>query len=391
MSNIYGYTYRDLNTLAKYATGASINTGALELTSGVGGFLVFDGAMKGGSWLLKNKNNFKNDGFWKTVGSSVKAQGAFEKSMKGSNLLETAKNHYNHQTIKELGAKYQEFQKLPSAEVSKMSAAAKAKYMNKLAKSGYYEEVRSLLNEAKNLKGSAYTNKMKQVYEAAAKADLAVHNAKLAGEMAPVTRVGKLTRGAKNLTGITKLSGKAKALAVSSSKFRSVAKFAKGNAAFAAFSLLAETPELIQTYGELGAKKGNKQLAKTLGNVAAETVAFTVGMKAGAAMGAAIGTCIPVPVVGTVLGAVIGAAVGFTASWAAGRLTRSMWGESELQEDKTYKANVLALKAKFEPETEQQLLVATNERLAQEQEAPSEDTLAARQSFDKVIKKYEQA
>ena len=389
MSNIYGYTYNDMNTLAKYATGASINVGALELTSGVGGFLVFDGLMKGGSWLYKNKTNFKTDGFKKTVANSIKEQKAFEQSMKGKNLFETTKNFANHNTLTELAGKYQEFQKLQSAEVSKMSAKAQAKYMNKLTKSGYYNDVRRLISEAKNLKGSAYTSKMKEVYEAISKADLAVHNAKLAGEMAPVSKLGKFMQKGKNLTGITKLSGSAKSLAATSKTFRTVGRFAKGNALFAGISLLAETPEIIQTYGELGAKKGNKQLAKTIGNVAAETIAFTVGMKAGAAMGAAIGTCIPIPVVGTVVGAVLGAAVGFAASWLAGRATRKIWGESELQEDKTYKANVI--EAKFKPKTEQQLLAVAQQRLEQEKDMPTEDTMAAKASFDRVITKYQQA
>ena len=86
-------------------------------------------------------------------------------------------------------------------------------------------------------------------------------------------------------------------------------------------------------------------------------------MKAGAAAGAAIGTCIPIPGVGTAVGAVVGAAVGLVGSWLAGKASRAVVGESELQKNNDYNAKVIALKAKFDKNFEQELIAATKQKL----------------------------
>lgn len=385
MSNI-GYTSNDLLNIAKYTTGAAINHNDLDIGSGVAGYLVFDGAIKGGKWLIDNKKNFKDQGFWSTLQKSIKATDDLQKSLKGSNIVETTKNFYKNNTLKELGLKYKEFKKLPAEEVTKLSETARLKYLQNVAKSKYYNEVRTLLKDAEKLSGAAYKAKMKQVYEAIAKADLNVHNAKLTGELAPLTRRGKAVKTIKDITGINKAGTAAKELAVSSNTFRTVSKAVKGNALFAGISLIAEAPEIAETYSKLGTSAGNKQVARSVVNIAAETAGFAVGMKAGAAMGAAIGTCIPIPGVGTAVGAVIGAAVGFVGSWLAGKASRAVVGESELKNHNEYDAKVIALKAKFDKNFEQKLLSAAGEKLSQDQN--NEQNTEVIQSYNKVIQSY---
>lgn len=361
-----GYTSNDLLNLAKYATGAGINHYDLNLGAGVAGYVVFDGAVKGGKWLLDNKSNFKEQGFLKTLQKSVKAADDLQQSLKGNNIIQTAKNFYNNNTLKELTQKYKAFKRLPEAEVAKLTGNAKLKYLQNLTKSKYYDDVRKLISEAGKLSGDAYKSKLNQIYEAIAKADLKVQTAKVSGELAPLTKSGRLWNSVKKVSGITKLSTKAKQLSASSSTFRTVSKAVKGNALFAGISLLAETPEICATYSQLGSKAGTKQLARSVVNVAAETAGFAIGMKAGAAAGAAIGTCIPIPGVGTAVGAVIGAAVGLLGSWLAGKASRAVVGESELQQHNDYNAKVIALKAKFDKNFKKELLEATEQKLSQD-------------------------
>ena len=362
MTNI-GYNSNDLLNLAKYATGAGINHYNLDLGAGVAGYLVFDGGIRGTKWLLDNKKNFKDKGFWNTLQKSIKATDELQKSLKGDNIVQTTKNFYRNNTLKELSQKYKAFTELPADEAAKLTGNARLKYLQKISKSKYYNDVRKLLREAGKLSGDAYKSKMKEVYAAIAKADLNVQTAKAAGELVPVTKAGKAIQWAKNKAGITKASTAAKELAVKSGTFRTLSKAVKGNALFAGISLLAAAPEISETYSKLGTSAGNKQLARSVVNVAAETAGFAIGMKAGAAAGAAIGTCIPIPGVGTAVGAVVGAAVGLVGSWLAGKASRAVVGESELQKNNDYNAKVIALKAKFDKNFEQELIAATKQKL----------------------------
>lgn len=176
--------------------------------------------------------------------------------------------------------------------------------------------------------------------------------------------------------------------AAKTSKLAAAGKLAKGNALFAGISLLMATPEVVETYKSLGATEGHKQVGRTIVNVAAETAGFAIGMKAGAAAGAAIGSCIPVPVVGTVVGTIIGAAIGFGASYVAGRTSRAVVGESGLQQARDYNAKVLALRAQFNEDTKQQLLLAAKEKLTEDQESPNADTATATAAFNKIVESY---
>ena len=361
-----GYTSNDLLNLAKYATGAGVNHYDLNLGTGVAGYVIFDGAVKGSKWLMDNKTNFKEQGFLKTLKNSVKAADDLQQSLKGGNLLQTAKNFSKNNTLRELAQKYQAFKKLPASEAAKLTGTARLKYLQNIAKSDFYKDVRKLIREAGKLSGDAYKVKLKEIYEAIAKADLNIHAAKVSGELAPLGKTSKLWNSVKKATGLTKLSKGAKELAVKSSTFRTVSKAVKGNALFAGISLLAEAPEICTTYSQLGSKAGTKQLARSVVNVAAETAGFAIGMKAGAAAGAAIGTCIPIPGVGTAVGAVVGAAVGLLGSWLAGKASRAVVGESELQNHNDYNAKVIALKAKFDKNFEKELLAATEQKLSQD-------------------------
>ena len=95
-----GYTSNDLLNLAKYATGAGVNHYDLNLGTGVAGYVIFDGAVKGSKWLMDNKTNFKEQGFLKTLKNSVKAADDLQQSLKGGNLLQTAKNFSKNNTLR---------------------------------------------------------------------------------------------------------------------------------------------------------------------------------------------------------------------------------------------------------------------------------------------------
>lgn len=385
---IQGYTSNDILNLSRYITGAAVNQNDLDLGAGVAGAVVMEGAIKGGSWLMKNKKKFKEDGFFKTLQSTLKATKELEQTLKGTNIFETSKNFYKYNTLKELGLKYKEFIKLPAEKVAALTGSARLKYLQKAAKSDYYRDVRKLLNEAEKLSGAAYKAKMKEVSEAIAKADLNVHNAKLSGELAPVTRTGKAVQKLKNITGINKATTAAKEFAIASDSFRTVSKAVKGNALFAGIEALAAAPEIYQTYNELGSAAGNRQVGRTVVNIAAETAGFAVGMKAGAAAGAAIGTLIPVPGVGTVVGAVIGAAVGLVGSWLAGKASRAIVGESELKNKNEYDAKVLALKSKFDKNFEKDLLLTAQAKLTEEKDIKSKNLEKTLKSFNNVASAY---
>lgn len=385
---IQGYTSNDILNLSRYVVGAGINHNDLDLGTGVAGALIFEGGIKGGSWLLKNKNRFKEDGFFKTLQSSLKATKELEQSLKGKNLFETSKNFYKYNTLNELSQKYQGIKKLPLAEEAKLTGNARLKYLQKISKSKYYDDVRKLIHEAKSLTGDAYKLKMKEISKAIAEAELNVHKAKIAGELVPISKTGKALQTVKKYTGITKSTTKLKELAVSSSKFRTVSKVAKGNAIFAGISLLAAAPEICETYNKLGTEAGNKQVGRTVVNIAAETAGFAVGMKAGAAAGAAIGSCIPIPGVGTAVGAVVGAAVGFIGSWLAGKASRAVVGESELQNNNEYNAKVISLKAKFDKEFQKELLLTAQTKLQNEKDLNNKDLQETINSFKKVSENY---
>lgn len=385
---IQGYTSNDILNLSRYVVGAGINHNDLDLGTGVAGALIFEGGIKGGSWLLKNKKKFKEDGFFKTLQASIKATNELEQSLKGKNLWETSKNFYKYNTLNELSQKYQAFKKLPLAEEAKLTGNARLKYLQKLSKSKYYDDVRKLLQEAKSLTGDAYKLKMKDISKAIAEAELKIHNAKIAGELAPISKTGKALQSLKKYTGITKASTKLKELAVSSSKFRSISKAVKGNAAFIGISLLAAAPEICETYSKLGTGAGNRQVGRTVVNIAAETAGFAIGMKAGAAAGAAIGSCIPIPVVGTVVGAVVGAAVGFMGSWLAGKASRAVVGESELEKTNEYNAKVISLKAKFDKDFQKELLLTAQTKLQNEKDLNNKDIQQTINSFKKVAENY---
>lgn len=296
----------DINNLAKYVTGAAINEGGVGLGEGLASWVIFDSAQRGGTYLWKNRKNFKTNGFKNTVLADAKAEQAFAQSMKGKNFWQTTKNYWNYNKAASTGGKASA---TTAVSTTLNTAAGTAKSSATTLKSGT-----QMLKTAKNA--------------------------------------------------------------------------IKGNGLFAAFSLATATPEIIETYSTLGTASGNKQLGRTLVNVAVETAGFAVGMKAGAAIGASIGTCIPVPVVGTAVGAIVGAGVGFLGSWIAGKASKAVVGESELEDNRKYNANVLTLRAKFTQDSEKELLIAANQKLQQEGAEDNPDSIIARESLNRILESY---
>lgn len=124
---------------------------------------------------------------------------------------------------------------------------------------------------------------------------------KAAGEVAQ-------TAGKKGLKGVLKSSG--------------AASMALINGVIELFT------EVVPTFKELGAEKGFKQLGKSAANVLGDTVGFVAGQAAGVSVGTAIGTAI-CPGIGTAVGAVVGFVGGMLGSWAMGKVTDKVVGESE--------------------------------------------------------------
>lgn len=347
-SNIQSLTYKDLNNLARYATGATINHTDVPPFEAVGGLALFEG----GSWLWSNRRDIKG-GFRKMS----------EETAANKKIMQSSQNIFKG--TKEIVAK----QDLVNFEKS-------------LPKNEAYNAIRS---EAQRAIRSGNYGKLKELEELKAVTDYNVKLAKNAAQ--PAGKIGKTVKGIKDKSGITKLTTLNKKALANSSAYRSASKLVKGGGGMALISAAIETPNVYQTYKTLGTKAGNKQLAKSAVNVAAETAGWIVGAKAGASLGAAIGSV--VPGVGTAVGAVIGVACGLLGSWVFGKASRAIVGKDELEIAQEEQADQLALEAEKDPELKQELALAAAERLASEGEELSEDGKIAAKSLDKVIQESE--
>lgn len=191
----------------------------------------------------------------------------------------------------------------------------------------------------KTLKGDALRKEIRELETLINKADLKVLEAIKRGDIKPRGIFAKMAQYSgwnKVKRGYLKLATK-NGTTYGAKAARLVGKGAKGfvkggGLVTSAIELACETPEIIDTYKQLGAGKGTKQLLKSATTAAASGVGWWAGAKAGAAIGGALGSIIPG--VGNAVGAAIGGIIGgFAGSFLANKAAKAVVGKSELQKE----------------------------------------------------------
>lgn len=378
-NNNYLYSLEDVRNLAKYATGTAINNTELSPTDGLLGFAGMDLGVKSISWYRANKGH-RLESLKQNFTPNLAKSKEYLRELK-ANPKSTLMTGYRQVEIGQM------LNKIPKAPAVAEGAQITQKIKNAQVVAQKYEPVKSLLENAKTLKGDALKVATKNIELATAQAKYDIHLAKRAGEILPTTKLGKASRYIAQKTGASALKGKYLNAMTKSSKLRTISKLGKGgNAAFAVLSLAAKAPEIYTTYQVLGTEKGNKELGKAVVNTAAEVGGWIVGAKAGAIAGAAIGSCIPVPVVGTAVGAVVGLACGFLGSWLASKAAKAVTGPSELEKANEEQLNQIAEAAIQDEATMNELMDAAAQRLIEEQQSDvkSEDYEAGYEAFQNV-------
>ena len=262
------------------------------------------------------------------------------------------------------------------------------KALKEFQKSSRYDNVRSLINEAKTLKGKDYANKIKEIHKAIADADLKVHNDLKSGAINTVTKRGKAWYGVQKYTGWNSASGGVKKALTKSSTLRSIAKFGRANALTAvSIDTAFAIPEIMQTKAQLGTEAAVRQTGRTLAVAGAQVGGYAAGAWAGGKAGAAIGTMIGGPI-GTAVGGIIGVGVGLLGSWLAGIGAQKIVGKSELDQH----ASKLAENAAKDDGTLQQVTAKAAERYNQELELnggqDTEETDVIAKSYNNVVQAY---
>ena len=292
-------------------------------------------------------------------------QKAIEQSLKGSTFKETYGNFKNNMELQRLERRFRPM----SAPTAPAGGTVDPKLMREFQKSQHYDKVRQLIDEAKTLKGKDYTNKVKEIYQEIANANLKVHQEVTKGALQSTTKRGKLWNGAKKYTGVNAAQEMGKKALTKSAALRGVSKFARSNAvAAASIDVALSVPEIMQTKAffdqidedgnyiedqfdengnliqkgsgkeKLGTEKALKQTGRVLAVSGTQIGAFALGAKVGtaafaavwAAKGAALGSV--APGVGNLIGGIVGFAVGLGVSYLAGKAAQKVVGKSEIDQ-----------------------------------------------------------
>lgn len=382
--------YRDLETLAKYATGAAVVQQSEGIFDGMGMMVGITGVIegfKGASWLWNNRKDGKiASGFQKGF-DIYKAE--YPQKLElfkngGWKNAQTYKNFWNTFSVKTI------LQDVPSGDkLAKMEEAAKSSTKMQEAL-GLYKKAETAANAAK-AEGQTYEQvrkSIKEANEAFAKARSLAHGQMPVGKISEAkgfwNQVGRTFKKGGEIfskyTGLSKVNGYIKELATKSPIVEKLLKFGKGNGLFLAIEGGLEMfTQIIPTFSQLGLGAGLKQLFKSSVNVGASIGGFTGGM----ALGSAIGTAI-FPGAGTVLGGIIGSAlgmiVGTITSSAAKKVSKAIVGENELDKAKNAQAAQLAAQGAQSPQAAQQIMFAAAQKLQQEG-INSEETKAVADSI----------
>ena len=341
------YALKDLENLAKYATGVPLTNSATKLTiKDVASYPAMLCGYEGFQWLKNNRGQYKQ-AFAQVVKNGKDANAVLKQSgIKG--VLRVA-------DAKEILAN------IPQAETLKTLPA----------------NVQNLYRTAQNsaeLVTAIPANKaaLKTATKALAKADAAAFAETSKNATGFVAKT-------KNALGITKLTQKTKELSAKSPTFKKCVDAYNNEAG--TFMLVmqggVETfTNVVPTFKQLGFKKGMKQLGKS----AVKTVGSVAGWVAGSVAGSKLGSVIGAAVGNSKVGAVIGAVAGKVGSYAVGTIGQhyaekgieKVLGKSELEKAREEQALMIAQEAQNNPEVFDLLVQQAAERLAVEGEDTAE-------------------
>ena len=358
------YSAKDIENLAKYATGVTLtntpNFGVSEVLTSSASNL----AISGGSWLWQNRKDIKGglQAFTQTTTnlSAIRQTAGLSgvlSSSAGSSLLKA----------------------IPTAEKLAETTALSSSTVD------LYNQARTLASEAAKTGSKEAINQANQLF---AQANQAAHLEKSAA----ATGIGSKIS---NAIGLTKLNSSLNALAVKSPAFgKCLNAF---NAHGGGMMLVMEggfelVGNVIPTFSQLGAKSGMKQLGKST----VKTVASVGGWVAGAALGTKLGALIGsvIPGAGTAVGAVVGGAIGTLCSLIGGSLgsrlakkgAEAVVGKDELVLAQEKQAQELAQAAQSDSTVLNQVAGVAAERL-QAEGTDSDDAKVAFQSLNNISKR----
>lgn len=363
--NFTGNTYyspKDIENLAKYATGVAIsnkdNISATEVLT----YPLIPTAISGMSWL---KDNFGNYG--KAMGSlKTQSTALHDIFVKGGNFKDGIKAVVGSTEAVEILKSIPDAKELANLTAGTQSLFAEAKAAAELAKTGSKDAI-------------AKASKLFTEANAAAYAETAANATGFFGKV-------------KNFLGITKAGNAINKLAVKSPAFGKCLNTFKAQGGGIMLALeggVELVSNVIPTFKQLGAKAGIKQVGKS----AVKTVASVGGWVAGAALGTKIGAVIGsvIPGAGTAVGAVVGAAIGSICSLLGGslgsRLAKSgaekLVGKDELVIAQENQAKELAKVAQIDNNVLNEVVNVASERLNEEGVA-SDDSKIAYNSLNAV-------
>ena len=344
--NFTGTTYyspKDIENLAKYATGVAIShqptINGSDLMAGCAGNLVIQGAQ----WLKGNKGNYAGalksqaeaarqlSNLYKTQDTFTKGVSAVTKATSSADLLAA----------------------IPSAEnLAKMSKSTQ----------GLFNQAK-IAAETLGQTGSAH---------AYTTANQLLCKANAAAAKEAVTTATGWWGKVKNFFGINKASVAINTAATGSkvgSACWNTFKTQGGPTMLVLEGATETITNVVPTFKQLGVKAGMKQLGKS----AVKTVASVGGWVAGAAIGTKIGAAIGsiIPGAGTAIGAVAGAAIGTICSLIGGTLgsklakkgAEAVVGKDELVKAQENQAKQLAQAAQTNGTVLNQVVGAASERL----------------------------
>ena len=349
------YSTKDIENLAKYATGVALtNTTDLGLSE-VLTSATSNMALQGGSWLWDNRKDLS--GGFKALANGTNYATIRQASGFGGVLASNA------------GSALQKL--IPNAEqLAKLSEGTQKLYMN----------AASVLSDANCTKET-----ISKAHKILSKANAAAYAEKAA------SATGFFAK-AKNVLGITKAGNAINNLAVKSPTFGKCLNTFKANGG--SMMLIMEggfevISNVIPTFKQLGAKSGVKQLGKSAVKTAASVGGWVAGAALGTKLGALIGSIIPGA--GTAVGAVVGGAIGSLCSLIGGSLgsrlakkgAEAVVGKDELVLAQEKQAQQLAQAAQTDSTVLNQVAGAAAERLEAEGTG-SDDAKVAFQSLSNL-------
>lgn len=358
----FNYSARDIENLAKYATGVAITNKSELNAKDIITYPMVPALMSGGNWLWSNKKDLK--GGFDTLRTGQQAM---------SDLYKTAGVH----GVLASSAGATLLRAIPTAEaLGKMSGLSKSTV-------DLYAAARSAAETATKSGAKDVINKAHKLFAEA-------NAASYVEKTATATGIGSKVS---NVLGITKATKGLNALAMKSPGF------AKGLHAFKAqgggMMLLLEggfeaISNVIPAFKQLGSKAGMRQLGKSTVKTAASVGGWVAGATVGTKIGALIGSIIPGA--GTAVGAVVGAAIGTVCSLLCGSLgsrlakkgAEKIVGKDELVLAQERQAKELAQAAQQDTGILNQVIGGASERLEVEGTG-SKDAKVAFQSLSSVV------